>query len=554
MLRLFRKLQSIPAILHPHAKDPGGIVQEKWIAEFNKPKQIRFEIKSESSHDANLRKTGSRRCLSLGVKKTNSIVWTEAPGYRYSDLEISGRIRIDRHGGYAAGGLLFRMMEEKTYYSFLISSKGYFRLDAVRNGMPLPLVGWTELPDTASAELSASGRVDFSIIAYGSHIVLLISDNWVADVMDSSISEGSIAFAAASYDTEALNAASKNGASPAAEDNSFSAQAWPADSVNNYTAEVFLESLTVDSRPKEAAAAYEKWKEPLEDGRIIDPKCRFRLAETFTAMDQYNAALVQLRKAWEFPGHKKTQKELLLAGRLAQILGLVADAESYISACFQVNVDSPEGKEAVTEMAKILYAGERYSELKNYCTEAVKLKSDDPILFTFLGHAHWELEEYKEAAAAYDRAYELDNSNGLLAKNAANVYEVLGKKKEALNRLMDAGRAFLAAENYNDMGLLIPKLLSLGASNPQARGLAGKWAFGVEDWKMAMEEFTKARNLEKKKKVQPDAALAYLQALLLIRDGKRRQALPLLEEAASLNQEYALFHFKLAENRYLLGN
>ena len=529
-------------MLRPRAPEPDGILQEKWTADFNKPKHVRFEIKSDSSYDANLVKTAAGHCLELGLKKTNAIVWTEAAGYRYRDLVMNGRLCIDSCGGYAAGGMMFRALDEKTYYSFLVSSKGYFRLDAVRNGMPLPLVGWTELPDIASAKLLADHTVEFSVIVCGDRIILLINNNWVADIMDSSISEGNIAFAAASYEA---NASYETNAS-------YDANA----SDHTYTARIYLESLTVDSKYSQAAAACEKWKGDNSgtDAVLIDPKCRFRLAETFTALGQYKAAMAQLQKSWEFAGHKKTQKELLLAGRLAQILGLMTEAESYISACFQANVDSPEGKEAVTEMAKILYTGERYADLKNYCIEAVKLKSDDPLLYTFKGHAHWELKEYKEAAAAYDRAFELDSANGLAAKNSGNVFEALGKKKEALNRFLAAGSAFLAAENYNDLGLLVPVFLSLGASNPAAHGLAGKWAFGVEDWKMAGDEFEQARALERKKKTVQDPALAYLQALLLIRKGRRRQAIPLLEEAVSLNPDYALFHFKLAENRYLADN
>ena len=159
----------------------------------------------------------------------------------------------------------------------------------------------------------------------------------------------------------------------------------------------------MDSRHEEVATAYEKWS-----NTSINPRSRFLLAETFTAMNQHNAALVQLKKAWETPGYQKTQKELLLAGRLAQVLGLNTEAESYISDCFQANVDSPEGKEALTDMAKILYAEERFSELLKYCEEAVKLKPQDPILMTFLGHAYWNFKEYMQAAAAYDKAFELE--------------------------------------------------------------------------------------------------------------------------------------------------
>ena len=72
---------------------------------------------------------------------------------------------------------------------------------------------------------------------------------------------------------------------------------------------------------------------------------------------------------------------------------------------------------------------------------------------------------------------------------------------------------------------------------------------------MAGAEFRKAEAIRKKKKGQPkDAALCYLEALLLIKYGKHAEALPLLEEAVSAEPDYALFRIKLAENRFLLYN
>ena len=73
---------------------------------------------------------------------------------------------------------------------------------------------------------------------------------------------------------------------------------------------------------------------------------------------------------------------------------------------------------------------------------------------------------------------------------------------------------------------------------------------------MAEEEFHRAETLRKAKRPKPkkDGAQVFLEALLLIRLGKRREALPLLEEASSLEKDYALFHFRLAENLYLLEN
>ena len=535
-----RKLLFLRNLVSRKKPEPDEIVEEKWVADFSKQKNARFIIKSESSYDAKLRKNSSNsgHSLVLGLKKTGCIAWVEAPEQRYRDHVISGSICIDARGGYGAGGILFRMVDGETYYSFIVSSKNYFRLDAVRNGMPLPLVGWTEMPIFTGAELNPDQNVDFSIISYGSHIIILIQGRWVAEVSDSSILEGNLGFTAVSYEPG---------------DPGFKIiRKEEMAALDSYTTEVFLTSLIVESHITDVSALYEKWN----DSAGIDGKARFNLAETYTAMNQPNAAMVQLRKAWNASGYKKNQRELLLAGRLAQQLGLIAESENYISQCFQMDVESREGREAVTEMSKILYAGERYKELKNYCEEAIKIKNNDPVLWTFMGHAYWNLEEYKKAAASYDTAFELEPENGIFAKNAANVYDVMGRKKEALNRYLEASSAFLQSGNYNDLGLLVPTLLTLGEDNHEARSLRGKWAFAVEDWEMASAEFIRAEELRKAKRPKPskDGAQVFLEALLLLRTGKRLEALPLLKEAVSLEKNYALFHFRLAENLFLLDD
>ena len=539
---VLRKLQFLRNQINRQTAEPDEIIEEKWTADFSKEKHARFDIKSESSYDANLRKNlfYSGSSLALALKKEGCIAWVEAPEHRHRDLVFSGTIRIDAKGGYGASGFFFRMIDNGTYYSFLISSKGYFRLDVVRNGTPFPLLGWTELPLAAGTTLTPDEAVDFSIIAYGSHIVIFLRGRWAAEINDSSILEGSLSFTAASYESGEPARLAIKGAENASDES-------PNES---YVMEAFLESLELDSRVSEVSALYEKWR----DNPDIDSKSRILLAETFAAIDQNSTALVQLNKAWGTQGHRRTQSELLLAGRLALQLGLAADAEGYVSQCFQADADSPQGKEAMIEMARIFYATERFKELLDYSSKAVKNNPDDPVLWTFLGHAHWSFNKYKDAAQAYDKALELNKENGIIAKNAANAYDMMGRKKEALARYLIAGRAFLKIGNYNDLGLLVPKLLALGEDNWEARSLAGKWAFAVEDWKMAETEFNRAEELRKTKRPKPprDSAQIFLEALLLIRAGKRKDALPLLEEAAAMEKNYALFHFRLAENLFLL--
>jgi tetratricopeptide (TPR) repeat protein len=542
-----------------------GLSYERWAADFSRPEHIRFSIKPENSHDAKLYGGGRAGALALSLKKANCLAWIENPVCRYADLVLEARIRLDSRGSYAASGLMFRVLDESTYYLALVSSKGYFRLDLIRNGNPSALIGWTEVPGLLP-EMEAGPRGEsftLAVIANGSRIIVAVNSLKAAEIHDSVIPAGRICFAAASYRERPPLPAAEAGASP-------------------YTAEAFLEALTVESRIAEVEAAYEYWS---SDGAPSDPQSNLRLAETFAAMGKPSAALEQLRLGWEKGaaaggGDGRGARELLMAARLALRLDLLAEAEGYADACLGLDGDFAEKREALVEKARILYRARRFAELRVHCGEAAARFGEDPILLSLLGHSFWELAEYDRAAAAYDRAFEAGGKNGLAAKNAANAWELLGDREKALDRYLKAGRAFLAEGSYADLGAVAAKALAFGADNWEVHALAGKWAFGIEDWGAAEAEFGEAERLRLRlpgsaeaaglpsggeaggtgaadpseaAPPPPDPALVFLRGLLLIREGKRAEALPLLEEAALLEPGYPLFRFRLAENRFLLS-
>ncbi|MDR1900968.1 MAG: hypothetical protein LBQ88_01615 [Treponema sp.] len=578
---MFNFLKKLPIFRSPAvrkrqetAAENDEIIQKNWTADFSAPNHAYFNLNGDDSYDTSIvvlskrnkllteetheevvpqkartplalarelftpdrmkdkpaaRESKPEGALALRLKKTGCIAWVEAPGRHYQDQVIHARIRLDAHGGYAAAGLMFRMIDEGSRYMALVSSKGYFRLEVHRNGMPFPLIGWTEFDEASYAGCLSGATVNLLIIAYGNNLILAVNEKWVCEVKDDSISAGEIAFTAVSYETPVK----------AAE--------------HPYTAEAFLEELRIESRIIETAHIYQEWA----DHPGIPPQAYFRLAETFTAMAQPRKALFELQKAWGRPDHVKTPREFLLAGRIAQRLGMLAEAEGYIDAGLALKSDyknSPEIREAITEKAKILYAAGRFKELKTYAEKALRQKNKDPLLYTLLGHAYLHFNDYEKAAEAYDEAFKLDGENGLLAKNAANMYEMLEKRDEALDRYLKGGRVFLGQDNYDDLGLLIPKMLVLGPENWEVHGLAGKWAFGIEDWPAAAGEFARAEELRLKLNPVPDKdpAIVFLCGILFIREGKRREGLAFLDEAVSLAPDYALFRFKAAENRFIL--
>ena len=571
-----------------HQPEIDDIVQEHWDADFSSieekpgdPSGVRFSITSEKLYRAYL----CNNALCLGVKKTGTLAWTENMIYRYQDLDMKGRISLDPKGAYAAAGLIFRMVDDLTYYLVLVSSRGYFRLDLVRNSVPLALAGWTEALGMADSK-GAAVEFDLEIICYGSKILLLINKNWAGAWDDPSIPEGRIAFAAASYEDTASDS---------------NPPQIQASGQGEFSACAELVEFSLDSHIENVEKRFE------DEEQSAAPESRVKLAETFTAMGRAGSALAQLHKAWESREKMakeletaedgvvlaaiqsenivKTAKELLLGAKLALALELWDEAEEYIEAAQNaVGVE----KEARGLKAVLLYSRSRYDDVIHFAEElstGEKIKEekpkrgkpkekketdldfrkldnlfdDPPSFFNLLGHCYYHTENYLKAAEAYDHSFELDNNNGFNAKNAAAAWELADKagekeqRKKALDRYLKAGRAFLALNLYQELGLLIPKFRLLGIDDWEARALTGKWAFGIEDWKTAREELEIAEQLRKKNKGEPDPALYFLQALLLIREGKRREASGLFEKAVKYAPDFLLFRFRLAENRFLLN-
>ena len=533
-------------------------IEEKWLADFSTPENSHFDIKAETSYDAYLeppqpvqeknspfnflrrqpeKDTGA---LILGLKRPNCIAWVDTPDYQYQDQVIEARLFLDSMGGYAAAGIMFRIIEEGTYYLALISSKGYFRLDAVRNSTPLPLIGWTEIPDLKDRKNGWPDSINLTIIAYGSQLVFIVDGRWLAEIEDSSISGGRIGLALASYEA------------------GFSGSGTAENSA--YVCQTRLEYLSVDSRVGAIESLYQKWKNSPD----IMAENHLLLAETFAAMGNAAVALLHIQKAWERREEAfrivkatyteiRTKRELLLASRMARMLEQYSKADEYISACHEHRLDKAEAKALLTEKAYIFFAKGEFAELKQLILEHEKKYDDDPVLHSILGHAYWNLKEYACAAVSFDKAFALDKDNGAYACNAANCYEALDKKTRAFNGWLKGGKAFLAQENYGELNNLIPKLLKAGERNWEAHALAGKWAFGIEDFERSEKELVLSEKIRLKIKNRPpaDPAVSFLRGLLLIRKGLRQDAFCFLEEAVRYAPSFGLFHFRLAENRYL---
>ena len=465
----------------------------------------------------------------LGLKKSNCIAWTEIPEHEYRDQVIEANICLDSLGGYSSAGIMFRIMDESSYYIALISSKGYFRIDAVKNSSPRPLIAWTEVPDFDEA------NINFKIITYGTYLIFIINGKWVGEASDDSISSGRLGFAIANYETA---------------------------SADEYTCKATLKYFSVNSGVKNIEENYKTWS----DDSKINAEYRLRLAETFAVMGKASASLEQINRAWKRRDEAirgiahnytevRTKKELLLAARMSFLSGQLKEANDFLNTILEQWTNSDEGREALGEKIIVLNEMRNFTELKTFILKNYDILNKDIGFYTMLARCYWELKEYENSAAAWEKAFEIDSKNGVFAANAANALEQAGNMEKALVRFLEAGKIFLNQDNMGELAVMMPKLDIIGQNSWEARVFIGKWSFSIEDYDRCIKEFTAANKLRCSVKPRPkaDPAHYYLWGLVLNIKGKNSAALRLLERAVKLAPDYGLFRFKLAEIKLITG-
>jgi tetratricopeptide (TPR) repeat protein len=330
--------------------------------DLSKPEKSPFDIKSDFSYNA-YRSNGS---IVLGLKKQNCIAWVDMPDNEYRDHIVEAKIHLDDLGGYASSGLMFHIADKDTFCLALVSSKGYFRFDIVKDGAPRPVIAWTEVSDFDGANFN------LSIITYGINVIFLVNSKWVGAASDDAINGGCIGFALASYET----------------DQDFS----------EYTCKASLDYLSVDARIKQIEDDYKKWNE----GEDISPGNHLHLAETFAVMGKASLALEQLKKTWKKReesacAETRTSKELLLSAKMAFSLEQYNEAEEYIGAALERETDAIEKKEAIVEKTEILNELGKYAELKDFILKHSDIIGGDIEISALLARCYLKLNDYENA-------------------------------------------------------------------------------------------------------------------------------------------------------------
>ncbi|HRY55872.1 MAG TPA: tetratricopeptide repeat protein [Spirochaetia bacterium] len=504
----------------PAAPSPGSLAEELWVAELSGPRRGRFLEARAESYSARY----AEGRLELELARPDLFAWTEAPLYQYADFVVEGELSFGEAAPHSACGFLFRYQDESSFYSLLVSNRGFFRLDAVLNGTPRPLVAWTELPGAAdkgspSDAAPRDGRAalpprSLRLIARGSHFTVVIDERWAAEAVDESFRAGYLAFAGQNY--------GEGGA-----------------------ASFRLESCFVESRPIEVETWYYRWNYYLQP----EPGARRALAETFHAMGEQLAAAVQLRKIER--RRALEAGELFLKAEVSLRLGLQAEAEAALDACLELE---PGRREAIEEKANILYLRGRSLELRAFLDrlfadpELGPALGENARLACLSGHARFELGDFAGAASCYGRAAELDPEQALFRMNQARAWDQAGRKKEAAEAYHLAARLFFIQEADDDLALALGRLAALRPRSVACKEIRAKHLYRQGKKAEALPLLA-----ELARSGSEDSALHYLLGLALAEKGERGKAIESFARARELEPGFALYAFRHAESLFLAG-
>ena len=511
------------------------IVEEQWQADFSKPETCRFAAETGDGYTAAFTPPepagNNAGGITLEAQRKHLYAWTVNPVFRYKDVIIEADIRLpepekkqDRadtpaeKAGEFAAGILFRYISQSTFYALMISDAGWVRLDAVVNSTPMPLLGWVKIPCSAhpdsdrpdsdhKAETDAQGAYSIKLIANNTTITLLINGHWVACCEDDTIqAAGKIAFAIQNWET------------------------YPQVSAQ-------FSRFSLNSVPMTVETAYTEANE----FSAVPPDARISLAKTLYAMGRYVPALLQLRAAARLKEPEEADR--ILAGRIYFAQRMLNEAEQEFQSVLEMN---PANEEAFAELGGIYYRAERYEDLQRLLKKVPKpMMTQSSFLSNLEGHLFHALGKHEEAAEAYRQAFTVNPDQGLFAFHQANELYDCGKKPNAVDAYIQAARAFLQQEAYDDLAEVITILERIAPNDSRTLSITGKYAYAVGRYDDALLKLKTAC-----KKGSEDSADWYLYGLLL-KTEEPKEAVKAFKKACTLEPKYGLYQFRLAEALYL---
>ena len=452
-----------------------------------------------------------RGAYALMLRKDSYFAWeTLARERRIADFTLEAEVELDPANGHSAAGVLFRTVDDENFYSFLVSTRGNYRVDLLFNNHPLHLVEWTSLsmPDTGEGQAGALHPA-IRIVAHGSRFSFQVDDEWVGELDDETLPEGVIGFAAQNF----------AGSGPG----TFRLR------------RLLLETNPVAVEREHLRASYYA---------PVSPAARMRFAETLATMGRFDVAAVQLRKGLK--EREGSSRERFLLAQCYARLSLPADALAEIERILSKEPAYPGGRLA---KANLLYLANRLLDARDAAAAGL---ADGGIessaeAWNLLGNAEYGLGNWEKAADAYQRAIDHDPSP-LFLRNAARARENAGRTREAVELYLRAARLLFEEESFDELSLLLPRVRALAPHDPEVRGTEAKMLYreGNTDEAFRILHELAAGDCR-------DSAVHYILGLILVSRREREEALASFTHAAELAPDYPLYHFRVAETLRVLG-
>ncbi|HAK44480.1 MAG TPA: hypothetical protein DCO79_00955 [Spirochaeta sp.] len=486
-MRLFKKKDT------PEETD---IVYEKWHTSFSVFQEHRFIPESAADYSSRI----EHRALKLKLGRKNLFAWTDDPLYRYDDFLLKAELGINSENGYSSTGFLFRRTDDMSYYYFLVSNRGHYRLDQVMNGTPSIIIDWTPTPDFNPERFTVIISTD------GSMISLSLNGAWLGNASDDSLGAGGISFAGQNYDET--------------DDASFA-----------------LYNIEMESRPTQLETRRERLLPS-----AVPVEARLRFVESRMRSGHYSAALIEIRKV--LPSITDNAEALMMAADCCMNLEMYSEASALLGKV----PASERGERYLLQKAGILYLMNEFIALRDLLTENTSLLAASPVAFNLLGNAEYSLGNWEKSAEAYNTAYTLDSGEALFAFNAARALSRCGRQDDAAAMYGKSARRYFRSGDYSALSGLLPFLEELDESNPETRILKSKLLFQDNDFDAAEKIFK-----DLIKEGAADSTVFYLNALIEVRNSRPRKAVEFFKKAVELEPDYYLYQFKFAEYLFVTG-
>ncbi len=473
-----------------------SIVEEKVEEKFTSLKKCRFSPEDRNDYQIEI----SKNSLFMKLKKKNMFAWCENSFYRYEDFIAEADFSFTNPDAYSSAGLVFRKGSEFNYYYFLVSTMGYFRVDCVFNGNPLPLVDWTLLEKETGSDITVKA------VGLGGYFDFYVNGNKVCSINDETVSIGGITFCSQNYSS--MDESS-----------------------------VLLRRFYINSIPSDVETAY-------SDKRVISVNQKMNLVRSLYERGKFEPAAVQMESIIRNSDRKEIDSSFYsLYGEILLNLKLHNEALRCFDLCLEEN---GENIHFILEKGNLLYQTGRYLDLYGFLSGYEDLCRENPVYWDLKGHSSFYLGNFNEAADYYIRACSLDPEIPVYYYNAAGSLEKSGKYDEAIEYYKKALLLFYRNGDLEDTESLISLFDSMGIKDRDAEGIRGKLLFSENKFEEAEKIF---QGLIENGDCGSD--IYYLSGLYKYRKGDIMGCLEYLKKSSQLEPECALYHFKLAEIGYL---